>query len=202
MKNGLENQFIIQNHKKLRCGYTTGSCAAAAAKAATLMLLTGHRVDRIDLMTPKNLMLHLEILEITAEKESVSCAVRKDGGDDPDVTHGLLIFAKVQKCTEPGIRIDGGAGVGRVTKKGLEQPVGAAAINRVPRQMITEAVRGICEEQEYPGGIRVEISPRRGGGCQKDLQPQTGHRRRDFHPGNQRHRSSHERGGSDRQHTS
>lgn len=158
MKNGLENQFIIQNHKKLRCGYTTGSCAAAAAKAATLMLLTGHRVDRIDLMTPKNLMLHLEILEITVEKESVSCAVRKDGGDDPDATHGLLIFAKVQKCTEPGIRIDGGAGVGRVTKKGLEQPVGAAAINRVPRQMITEAVRGICEEQEYPGGIRVEIS--------------------------------------------
>lgn len=158
MENGLENHFVIQNNKKLRCGYTTGSCAAAAAKAAALMLLTGHEIRRIDLMTPKKILLHLEILDVMRGKDVVSCAVRKDGGDDPDATHGLLIYAKVKWSKGSGIRIDGGPGVGRVTRKGLEQPVGAAAINRVPRQMIEEAVREICEEQEYPGGMEVEIS--------------------------------------------
>lgn len=158
MENGLENHYIIQNNKKLRCGYTTGSCAAAAAKAAAFMLLTGHEIHRIDLMTPKKILLHLEILDIVREEESVSCAVRKDGGDDPDATHGLLVYAKVKTCGGGGVRIDGGKGVGRITQKGLEQPVGAAAINRVPRQMIGEAVREICEEQEYSGGMEVEIS--------------------------------------------
>lgn len=158
MENGLENHFVMQNNKKLRCGYTTGSCAAAAAKAAALMLLTGHEIRRIDLMTPKKILLHLEILDVMRGKDVVSCAVRKDGGDDPDATHGLLIYAKVKRSKGSGIRIDGGPGVGRVTRKGLEQPVGAAAINRVPRQMIEEAVREICEEQEYPGGMEVEIS--------------------------------------------
>lgn len=158
MENGLENHFVMQNNKKLRYGYTTGSCAAAAAKAAALMLLTGHEIRRIDLMTPKKILLHLEILDVMRGKDVVSCAVRKDGGDDPDATHGLLIYAKVKRSKGSGIRIDGGPGVGRVTRKGLEQPVGAAAINRVPRQMIEEAVREICEEQEYPGGMEVEIS--------------------------------------------
>lgn len=158
MENGLENHFVMQNNKKLRCGYTTGSCAAAAAKAAALMLLTGHEIRRIDLMTPKKILLHLEILDVMRGKDVVSCAVRKDGGDDPDATHGLLVYAKVKRSKGSGIRIDGGPGVGRVTRKGLEQPVGAAAINRVPRQMIEEAVREICEEQEYPGGMEVEIS--------------------------------------------
>lgn len=158
MENGLENHFVIQNNKKLRCGYTTGSCAAAAAKAAAFMLLTGHEIHRIDLMTPKKILLHLELLDIRREAESVSCAVRKDGGDDPDATHGLLVYARVKKCGETGVFIDGGIGVGRVTQKGLEQPVGAAAINRVPRQMISEAVREVCEEQEYHGGMEVEIS--------------------------------------------
>lgn len=157
MENGLENQFVIQNNKKLRCGYTTGSCAAAAAKAAARMLLGNCQVDQVDLMTPKQIRLHLEILDVKREPGSVSCAVRKDGGDDPDATHGLLIYAKVQKSREAGITIDGGRGVGCVTKKGLEQPVGAAAINRVPRQMIAEAVEEICREQRYTGGLQVEI---------------------------------------------
>ena len=158
MKNGLENYYIIQNNKKLRYGYTTGSCAAAAAKAASILVLTGHRVKKVDLMTPKKILLHLEILDIQMEGDVVSCAVKKDGGDDPDATHGLLIYAKVKKVKEPGVFIDGGAGVGRVTKKGLEQPIGAAAINRVPRLMIVQAVEEICEEQEYKGGISVTIS--------------------------------------------
>lgn len=156
-KNGLENCYVMKQNKKLRCGYTTGSCAAAAAKAAARMLLSGERVEQVDLMTPKGILLHLAILDIQMEETEVSCAVRKDGGDDPDATDGLLIYAKVRRCQKPGIHLDGGAGVGRVTKKGLEQPVGAAAINRVPRRMILEAVSQMAEEQKYQGGLEVWI---------------------------------------------
>lgn len=157
-ENGLENYFIIKNNKKMKYGYTTGSCGAAAAKAAAIMLFSGQSIQTVDLMTPKEILLHLRIEDISMAEGEVSCAVRKAAGDDPDVTNGVLVYAKVRKTPEPGIFIDGGIGVGRVTKPGLEQPVGAAAINRVPRQMITEAVRGICEENDYAGGIEVEIS--------------------------------------------
>ena len=156
--NGLQDYYIIKNNKKLRYGYTTGSCAAAAAKAAVTMLLMKKDVGTVDLMTPKGILLHLNLEEIKRSESQVSCAVRKDGGDDPDATTGTLVYAKVWKTLEAGVTIDGGKGVGRVTKKGLEQPVGAAAINRVPRQMIREAVTDICEEQDYHGGIAVEIS--------------------------------------------
>ena len=86
------------------------------------------------------------------------CAVKKDGGDDIDATHGMLIVATVKKSEVAGISIDGGKGIGRVTKPGLDQPVGNAAINRVPRQMIVEAVTSICDEFGYEGGIEVVIS--------------------------------------------
>ena len=158
MKNGLEDYYVIKNNKKLRYGYTTGSCAAAAAKAAARMLLTGETVENIDLMTPKGILLHLEILDIHKGEEEVSCAVRKDGGDDPDATHGLLVYAAVRKKKESGVSIDGGRGVGRVTKRGLEQPVGAAAINRTPRAMITEAVEDIADAFGYTEGFTVVIS--------------------------------------------
>lgn len=158
MKNGLEDYYVIKNNKKLRYGYTTGSCAAAAAKAAARMLLTGETVENIDLMTPKGILLHLEILDIHKGEEEVSCAVRKDGGDDPDATHGLLVYAAVRKKKESGVTIDGGRGVGRVTKRGLEQPVGEAAINRTPRAMITEAVEDIADAFGYTEGFTVVIS--------------------------------------------
>ena len=158
MKNGLEDYYVIKNNKKLRYGYTTGSCAAAAAKAAARMLLTGETVENIDLMTPKGILLHLGILDIHKGEEEVSCAVRKDGGDDPDATHGLLVYAAVRKKKESGVTIDGGRGVGRVTKRGLEQPVGAAAINRTPRAMITEAVEDIADAFGYTEGFTVVIS--------------------------------------------
>ena len=132
---GLENTYVFKNNKKLRCGYTTGSCAAAAAKAATLMLLSGYPVHTVALMTPKGILLDLEVLEAHMEEGQASCAIRKDAGDDPDATNGILVYAKVACIPEKEIRIDGGAGVGRVTKKGLQQPVGEAAINPVPRQM-------------------------------------------------------------------
>lgn len=123
-KNGLEDCYVIKNSKKLQCGYTTGSCAAAAAKAAVTMLFLQKKISEIDLMTPKGICLHLTPEDISIEEQSVSCAIRKDGGDDPDATHGLLVYASVSKSEQPGVQIDGGKGVGRVTKKGLWQPVG------------------------------------------------------------------------------
>jgi cobalt-precorrin-5B (C1)-methyltransferase len=163
-RNGLEGCFVIKDHKKLRCGYTTGSCAAAAAKAAACMLLTGEPVEEAALMTPKGILLHLAVEECCMERkegslpEEASCAVRKDGGDDPDATDGALVFAKVRRIPEREIRIDGGKGVGRVTRPGLNQPVGSAAINDVPRAMIRRAVEEACGECGWDGGISVEIS--------------------------------------------
>lgn len=162
-RTGLEEAYVIKNNKRLRMGYTTGSCAAAAAKAAAVMLLTGERVEETALMTPKGILLHLLIEEIAMEyapgeerPHRVRCAVKKDGGDDPDATHGALIFAEVCKRAQ-GIEIDGGEGVGRVTKPGLAQPVGTAAINPVPRKMIREEVGKVCRACGYGGGLSVTI---------------------------------------------
>lgn len=124
----------------LRCGYTTGSCAAAAAKAAVKMLLGEPEQTHVWLMTPKGIPLCLEILEIRVREASVSCAVRKDAGDDPDVTDGALVYAEVFRSAAPGVRIEGGEGIGIVTRPGLDQPIGNAAINSTPRRMIREAV--------------------------------------------------------------
>lgn len=158
MKNGLENQYIIKENKKLRLGYTTGSCAAAASKAAALMLLTKEEIAYVSLVTPKGIKLHLEVLDIEKTTDSVSCAIEKDAGDDPDVTDKLWIYAKVSKRRKTGIEITGGRGVGVVTKPGLEQSVGSPAINKVPRQMITEELEQVCEKSGYHGGLLVEIS--------------------------------------------
>ncbi|MDO5411301.1 MAG: cobalt-precorrin-5B (C(1))-methyltransferase CbiD [Lachnospiraceae bacterium] len=157
-KTGIEDFYVIKNNKKLRMGYTTGSCAAGAAKAAAFMLLNHQSLEEVALVTPKGIELHLEVLDICREEERVSCAVRKDGGDDPDATNGILVCADVRKVSEPGIHIDGGKGVGRVTKPGLEQPVGNAAINRVPRMMIRQGIEETCEAAGYEGGISVVIS--------------------------------------------
>ena len=151
-------EYLVKDGKRLRLGYTTGSCAAAAAKAAAWMLLTGRRKESIRLQTPKGIELNLKVLDIQMLADEVRCAIRKDSGDDPDVTRGTLIFAAVRKSATPGVTIDGGEGVGRVTKPGLDQPVGAAAINSVPRKMIEENVREVCMLVGYDGGIDVTIS--------------------------------------------
>lgn len=144
----------------MRYGFTTGSCAAAAAKAAAYMLLTGKIKTEITIETPKGIPYTARLLDIKRREETVSCAVEKDGGDDPDVTTGALIYASVsfgERGTR-GVRIDGGAGVGRVTKPGLDQPVGNAAINRVPREMIEKEVMQVCGLTDYRGGLNVVIS--------------------------------------------
>ncbi len=150
--------YIEKDGKRLRLGYTTGSCAAAAAKAAAWMLLSGRKKERISLVTPKGIPLDLPVLNTVIGEDFVSCAIQKDGGDDPDVTSGFHITAKVTRYGTPGIFIDGGEGVGRVTKRGLDQPVGAAAINSVPRQMIQSNLREVCESLDYRQGLSVVIS--------------------------------------------
>lgn len=143
--------------KKLRSGFTTGSCAAAAAKAAAWMLLTGTEKTDMKIITPKGAAFDAKILDIQRSAESVRCAVRKDGGDDPDVTTGALIYAQVSLSDADGISIDGGEGVGRVTRPGLDQPVGEAAINSVPRKMIKHEVAEVAEACGYDGGFDVVI---------------------------------------------
>lgn len=152
------DSYVVKNGKRLRLGYTTGSCAAAAAKAAAFMLLTGRRLEQVELVTPKGVRLTLEVREIQMDGEAVSCAIEKDSGDDPDVTAGALIFAIVERQETPGIEICGGIGVGRVTKPGLDQPVGAAAINSVPRQMIHTNVEEIQRLADDFSGLKVTIS--------------------------------------------
>ena len=151
--------------KKMRSGFTTGSCAAAAAKAAAYMLLSGRQKNTITIETPKGIPYTAEILEITRGEKAVQCAVRKDGGDDPDITSGALINAEVSltdhtrtQATDTRIHIDGGIGVGRVTKPGLDQPVGNAAINHVPREMIAKEVLEVCDLMDYKGNLQVIIS--------------------------------------------
>ncbi len=153
----MEDHFIYKGNKKLRCGYTTGSCAAAAAKAATIMLLGNGNITRVNIQTPKGIELSLEIKEISRDSYGVTCAVQKDSGDDVDVTNHMLVFAEVRKISS-GIIVDGGAGIGRVTKPGLAQEIGEAAINKVPREMIIKEVKKACAEAEYRGGIEVIIS--------------------------------------------
>ena len=147
----------------MRHGFTTGSCAAAASKAAAYMLLTGKRKTEITIETPKGIPYTAGLVDIVRSETAVSCAVMKDGGDDPDITTGALIYAKVSfgisegKNKQAQIEIDGGIGVGRVTKPGLDQPVGNAAINHVPREMIQREVLQVCSLADYKGRLMVEI---------------------------------------------
>lgn len=152
----------MDSKKELRKGFTTGSCGAAAAKAALYMLLTGSVKDEIEIITPGGAVFRTEVKDIFREGNRVRCAVVKDGGDDPDVTTGLHVTAEV-RAEERGdgtleIQIEGGPGVGRVTLPGLDQPVGNAAINRVPRQMIEKELSEVAELLDFRGRIRVILS--------------------------------------------
>lgn len=151
-------EYQFSQGKNLRCGYTTGSCATAASKAAACMLFSGSRVETVRIDTPKGIVLNLEPLEVDITPDYVSCAIRKDSGDDPDDTNGILVYARVERTSEPGVHIEGGIGVGRVTKPGLSCAVGGPAINPTPRRMITEEVTKVLQENNYNEGIKVTIS--------------------------------------------
>ena len=152
--------YIRSGQRLLRCGYTTGTCAALGAAGAARLLLTGHAPESVGLRTPKGIVVEVapQFCRLTAD--GAACAIVKDGGDDIDATTGLPVIAAVTLLPDAPrtVTIDGGAGVGRVTKPGLDQPVGAAAINHVPREMITEALLKEAKTFEYNGGFSVLVS--------------------------------------------
>lgn len=151
-------EYTFSQGKKMRCGYTTGSCAAAACKAAALILLGGRRVDCVELDTPKGIRLRLETHEVEMMPDYAVCAIKKDSGDDPDDTNGILIYARVEKIDGKEHIIEGGTGVGRVTKPGLACAVGGPAINPVPRKMILQSLTEAALQFNYSGGLKVTIS--------------------------------------------
>jgi cobalamin biosynthesis protein CbiD len=149
--------YLVVENRRLHYGYTTGTCAAAASKMATIALLCNNTPDFVEIVTPNGAVLELSIEDIIRKDDCVSCAVKKDGGDDIDATDGLLIYSEVSLRNDGKIVIYGGEGVGVVTKKGLDQPVGSSAINNVPRSMIKEALEDVCESLGYAGGLNVKI---------------------------------------------
>lgn len=201
--------FVYKDHKKLRCGYTTGTCAALAAQGAVRFLLTGSWKETEEIMTPKGILVTVSLEKKSSGDGWAECAVRKDAGDDYDVTNGILVYARAEFVKDknfyqkvqmshlessesgaagekenPGLRledgsqqekekpdqqnaessetlieIDGGIGIGRITKPGLDQPVGAAAINSVPRKMIRDAVYALLEEagEFLPVSITISV---------------------------------------------
>lgn len=150
-------EFIYKDHKKLRLGYTTGTCAAAATKAAVQMLFRGTKAEWVEFVTPKGILLKLPVEHITMSEDFVTCAVKKDAGDDFDVTDGAYVYACVSRIRQ-GFAVEGGEGIGRVTKPGLDQPVGSVAINSTPRRMMVEVMMEEADNYGYEGGLRTVIS--------------------------------------------
>lgn len=156
-------RYIEKRGKKLRYGYTTGSCAAAATKAACTLLADPSRLethfigeeDVVQLMTPKGWLLDIPYTVEKIDRQSVTCSVIKDSGDDPDMTKGIKIYAEVTIGTGRAYKLQNGLGVGLVTKAGLSVPVGSPAINPVPQKMIRSAIEEILETVE---GVSVTIS--------------------------------------------
>ena len=166
------DQFIYKNQKKMALGITTGSCAALTARAAALHLMGFGPVSESSLMTPKGIRVTFPVVLSEAKEGFAEYGIQKDSGDDPDVTHGTFIYSSVRRLSEgealsefvfqsplyPNLFIDGGEGVGRVTKPGLTQPVGFAAINEVPRSMIFQAVSDVFDAAD--DGCRYLITVR------------------------------------------
>jgi len=148
---------------KLRNGFTTGSCATAAAKAAILAIIEQRKIETTNILLPKKEQIEIKIKECDFQKEKAKCSVIKDGGDDPDVTHGAEIIVNLELTTKINtIEIDGGDGVGRVTKPGLGLEIGDAAINPTPKKMIIENITEVAKSTLKKNGIKLIISVPKG----------------------------------------
>ncbi|MBR1693436.1 MAG: cobalamin biosynthesis protein CbiD [Lachnospiraceae bacterium] len=164
-------QYIVKNQKKLRCGITTGTCAAAAARAAAEALLLRSEPQAVQLKTPGGTIVSVPVTASLRTDTKAEFVVEKDSGDDPDVTNHARIYVSVAKLPEdtrideaafrdrsyPQLVLDGGEGIGRVTREGLEQRIGQAAINQVPRRMIFDAVGEVCELTDYDGRLEIVV---------------------------------------------
>ncbi|GIM28190.1 cobalt-precorrin-5B C(1)-methyltransferase [Clostridium polyendosporum] len=140
------DMYIVKEGKKLRCGYTTGSCAAGAAKAAATAFFNGSFPEFIEIDTPAEVVLKLKVEDPFLGEDYASCCIVKDAGDDPDATDGMQIYARISKRTDNKVVIDGGDGIGRITRGGFIGEVGEAAINPVPRRMIETEIRKVTDE--------------------------------------------------------
>ena len=159
-----ESNIPVGKKSSLRTGFTTGTCAAATTKAALSMLINGKKLSSVSVSLPKGKQMTVNISWSKYDNgKSVTAAVIKDGGDDPDVTNGAEICAKVSLLDTPDkIIIDGGKGVGRVTKPGLGLKIGKAAINPTPLKMINQAIDEILGELKHRYGVSVIISVPKG----------------------------------------
>ncbi len=147
-------EYVYIDGKKYKRGYTTGSCATGAAKAATYMILTKETLETINIDTPKGIPLNLKVENVDINNAFAQCSIQKDGGDDIDATHKMHIYAKAELIDCNEIIIDGGIGIGRVTKKGLGIEIGKAAINKTPISMIQSEVRKVIGDTK---GVKITI---------------------------------------------
>lgn len=160
-----ETDLPVGRKSSLRTGYTTGTCAAAATKAALSALVSGDNLPKVNVSLPKDKHIVIDIAWIKfVNEKSVTASVIKDGGDDPDVTNGAEIWSTVSLLESSNkIMIDGGIGVGRVTKPGLGLEIGKAAINPTPLKMINQAIEEILEKQQKNRyGLSILISVPKG----------------------------------------
>ncbi|MDU3338089.1 cobalt-precorrin-5B (C(1))-methyltransferase CbiD [Paraclostridium bifermentans] len=147
-------EYVYIDGKKYKRGYTTGSCATGAAKAATHMFLTKETLETVNIDTPKGIPLNLKVENVDINNDFAQCSIQKDGGDDIDATHKMYIYAKAEHNDSNEIIIDGGIGIGRVTKKGLGIEIGKAAINKTPISMIQSEVRKVIGDTK---GVKITI---------------------------------------------
>ena len=148
---------------ELRTGFTTGTCATASSKAALLAIIQQNNISDVDVLLPKRDRIKIKINTCEFSKDDAKCSVIKDGGDDPDVTHGAEIFVQLSLTNNIGsVEIDGGIGVGRVTKPGLGLDIGSAAINPVPKKMILENVQEVGKKILEQNGIKIIVSVPKG----------------------------------------
>ena len=149
---------VYVGQQQLRRGYTTGTCAAAAAQAAARILFGEQPPQSVTLTVPKGLQLHLEVHSVQQGQGWAQAGIIKDSGDDPDVTHGIEVLVRLEQCSGIGVTICGGQGVGRVTKPGLEMPVGEAAINKTPRRMIAEQIEAVRQLHPQWEGVGLKAT--------------------------------------------
>ncbi|MDO5349115.1 MAG: cobalt-precorrin-5B (C(1))-methyltransferase CbiD [Lachnospiraceae bacterium] len=187
----MEDQYTYVNQKKLRKGFTTGSCGAAAALAAAVLLFEGEELNQVNLITPKGTELRIQIAEAESGAGFAQCGVIKDSGDDPDITNGAMVTVRISRQAEEEIRTDGkwyldeqkdfslflrgGAGIGMVTRAGLSCPPGMWAINPVPRKMIFQQVAAVCRRCKVTGPVYITIEIPEGTRlAEKTFNPQLG----------------------------